>query len=86
MYFKTEIKRDKKNAFKLFYIPNDDTQTYPFWRLELVVSMLGPLTNKKSPKVVKPTKKNYYKTFRIDRRIDRWIDRRIDIWIDRWID
>ena len=31
------IKRDKTMADKLRYIPNDDTENYPFCRLQLVV-------------------------------------------------
>ena len=46
------------------YIPNDDTQNYPFSRLELVVKIFEHSTewsnqsnSKKVPKVVKPTNK-----------------------------
>ena len=31
------IKRDKTIADKFMYIPNDDTQNYPFCRLQIVV-------------------------------------------------
>ena len=34
-YLTTEIYRDKTIANKLMYIPNDDTQDYPFCRLQL---------------------------------------------------
>ena len=49
-------------ADKLMYIPNNDTQNYPFCRLQLVVKTFGNTikepTNKNSkkvPKVIKPT-------------------------------
>ena len=46
---------------KLIYIPNDDTQNYPFCRLLLVVdNQLNETTNQnttKVPKVIKPTNK-----------------------------
>ena len=41
-------------ADKLMYIPNDDTQRYPFCRLQLVVEQLQLMN--KIPKVVGPTK------------------------------
>ena len=51
-------------ADKLMYIANDDTQNYPFCRLQLVVETFGhsdKLTNQskfnKSPKVVRQTNK-----------------------------
>ena len=48
-------------AGKLMYISNDDTQNYPFCRLQLVAEMfdtqINKPTNKKVPKVVKPTNK-----------------------------
>ena len=43
------------------YIPNNDTQNYPFCWLKLVVEMLNESNNQysiKVPKVVKPTNKN----------------------------
>ena len=47
---------------KLLYIPNDDMQNCPFYRLQLMIetfdTQLNELTNKnlmKVPKVVKPT-------------------------------
>ena len=40
---------------KLIYIPNDDTQNYPFYRLQLMVekldTQLNELTNQNSLKV-----------------------------------
>ena len=50
-------------ADKLMYISNDDRQNYPFCLLQLVVetfehnTQLDEPTNKKVPKVVKPTNK-----------------------------
>ena len=52
---------------KLMYIPNDDTQNYPLFKLQFVVetldTQLNEITNPnsiKAPKVVKPTyKKNF---------------------------
>ena len=52
---------------KLMYIPNEDTQNYPFCRLQLVVETFGHSTSEpnnlnstKVPKVVKPSnKKNF---------------------------
>ena len=43
-------------ANKLMYIPNDDTQNYPFCSLQLVVEAFKSKIHK-SPKVVKPTDK-----------------------------
>ena len=45
-------------ADKLLYIPDNDTQNYPFCRLKLVVETLKPPINE-VPKVVEPTNKNY---------------------------
>ena len=50
------------------YIPNDDTQNYPFCKLQLVVEISGhPTFNKANwvvPKIVMPTnKKTLYKNF-----------------------
>ena len=53
------------------YIPNVDTQNYPFGRLQLVVETFGQSNNKqtnynwiKVPKVGKPTnKKTFLKDF-----------------------
>ena len=49
---------------KFTYIPFDDTQSYPFWRLELIVETFWHLTQwsnqsklPKVPKVVKPMNK-----------------------------
>ena len=39
--FNSRIERDKTMAYKLMYIPNDDTQYYPFCRSQLVVEALG---------------------------------------------
>ena len=39
------------------YTSNDDTQIYPFSRLELVVETYGHSTHSKVPKNVKPTNK-----------------------------
>ena len=33
--------RDKTMADKLMYLLNDDTQNYPFYRLQLVVETIG---------------------------------------------
>ena len=58
-------------ADKLMYIPNDDTQNYPFCRLQLLVKMFGHSTfrtkqskfNNKSPKLSSQwIRKSYYKT------------------------
>ena len=35
---------DKTMADKLMYIPNGDSQKYPFYRLKLVVEMFGHST------------------------------------------
>ena len=54
-------------ADKLIFIPNDDTQIYPFCRLQLVVerlhTQLNEQTNQNSivPKVVKPQIRNIIK-------------------------
>ena len=40
-------------AGQLIYIPNDDTQIYPFCRLQSVVETYGLLTNQNSIKVPK---------------------------------
>ena len=55
-------------ADNLMYIPNDNTQNYPFFILQLVVETLGLniLTNQNSiqvSKVVKPTNKKTLKLF-----------------------
>ena len=42
---------------KLMYIPNDDTQNYHFFRLQLVLESFGHSNLIKVPKVVKPTNK-----------------------------
>ena len=49
-------------AIKLMYIPNNDTQNYPFYRLKLFAEMLEQSIYEstkftKDPKVVKPTNK-----------------------------
>ena len=41
---KPGILRDMTMADKLIYIPNDDTQNYPFYRLQLVFEKFGTLT------------------------------------------
>ena len=38
------IQRDKAMSDKLMYIPNDDTQKYPYYRLYVVVETFGHLT------------------------------------------
>ena len=57
---------DKTMAIKLMYIPDDDTQNYPFFRLQVMVEMFlhsTLLTNEskfhKSQQIVKPTRKKY---------------------------
>ena len=40
----TGIQREKTITDKLMYIPNDDTQNYPFCKLQLVVETFGHLT------------------------------------------
>ena len=40
------IKRDKTMADKSMYIPNDDTQNYLFWRLQLMVEKFEHQLNK----------------------------------------
>ena len=42
--FQPGIYRDKTIADKLMYIPNNDTQNYLFFRLQLVVEKFGHLT------------------------------------------
>ena len=57
---KTGILRDKTIADKLMYIPSNDTQNYPFCRLQLVVETFNEPTNQNSikvPKVIKLTNK-----------------------------
>ena len=50
-------------ADKLMYIPNADTNSYPFCRLQLVVGTFGHL--KFSKKFLsQPKRKRYYKTLR----------------------
>ena len=39
-----KITRDKTIADEMMYIPNDDTQKYPFYRLQLLVEMFGHST------------------------------------------
>ena len=46
-------------ANKLMYIPSDDTQYYPLF--EMFRAIQSKFT--KVPKVVKPTRKRYHKTF-----------------------
>ena len=52
----TAILRDKTMAYKLMYIPDDDTQNYPFCRLKFVIetfnTYLNRTINQKVPKVV----------------------------------
>ena len=54
--------RDKTTADILLYTPNDDTQNYPFYRLQLVVETFGHSTKPNQSKfnsihkVFKPTK------------------------------
>ena len=43
-HFVIKIQRDKTMADNLKYIPNDDTQNYPFCRLQLVVESFGHST------------------------------------------
>ena len=63
------VLRDKTMADKLMYIPNDDTNNYPFCRLKLVVETFEyttESTNQKSPKSSKMLsqwiRKPYYVT------------------------
>ena len=55
-------------ANKLIYIPNDDTQNYPFFRVQLVGETFGRLNKPikiqlKSPKLLsKRIRTGYYKT------------------------
>ena len=51
-------------AEKLMYIPNANTQNWPFFKLQLVIEMFGHWTNKptnqnsiKVPQIVMPTNK-----------------------------
>ncbi len=41
---RTGISRNQIIADKLKYIPNDDTQYYPFYRIQLVVESFGQST------------------------------------------
>ncbi len=43
-YIEQGHKKDKPMADKLMYIPNDDTQSYPIYRLHLVVETFGDPT------------------------------------------
>ena len=69
-HFLPGIYRDKTMANKLMWISNDDTQKYPFCRLQFVVETFGHSTlwtNQSKftevPKVIKPTiKKTCHKT------------------------
>ena len=60
---------DKTMADNLMYIPNDDSQNYYFFRLQLVVKMFGHSTyctnlSKKSLKLLsQQIGKRYYKNF-----------------------
>ena len=60
---KVDICRDKTIADKLMYIPNHDTQNYPFYRSYLHMNtQLNDPTNQNSikvPKVIKPTKRKH---------------------------
>ena len=54
--------RDKTMADKLMYILNDDTQNYPFYRLQLMLETFGHTTkwtnqSEFKKKIVKPTNK-----------------------------
>ena len=51
-------------ADKLIYLSNDDTQNYPFFRLQLVVKTIGHLTQwiNQSKLLVRLIRKRYYKT------------------------
>ena len=56
--------RDKTIKDKLIYIPNDDTQNYPFYRLQLLVKTFGlnESTNQNSIKISKVDKLTNKKT------------------------
>ena len=44
MLYNTGILRDKTMAQKLMYIPNDDTQNYPFYKLQFVFEAFQTFT------------------------------------------
>ena len=47
-------------ADKLIYIPNDDTENYPFYSLQTVVETIGHSMNQ--PIKIQRIRKRYYKT------------------------
>ena len=61
-YLSAGIKWDKTMADKLMHTPNDDTQNYPFSRLQLEVETFGHSTNQNSIKVLKVVKPSNKKT------------------------
>ena len=48
---------------KLMYIPNDDKQNYPFFRLQLVVNKIWTLEEPRAQELlIQQKRKRYYKT------------------------
>ena len=56
--------RDKPKGDKLMYIPNDDTQNYPYHRLQLMVEILDTQLNE-------PTNQNSLKSRKLLSQIIR---------------
>ena len=44
-------------AYEWIYIPNDDTQNYPYCRLQLVIKTMDTQLNEPTTKVVERTNK-----------------------------
>ena len=49
MLYNTVIRKDKTLAEKLMYIPNDDTQNYPFYKLQFVFEAFETFTLMNQP-------------------------------------
>ena len=73
-------------ADRLMYIPNDDTQIFPFWRLQLVVEIFGHTTQKPANQIsievlkVVTNKKTLLKIFGISVTYKNIVSRRILIF------
>ena len=62
---KDRDKRDNTMAEKLMNIPNDDTQNFPFCKLQLVVETFGYST-------YEPTNQNLIKIPKVE-RMNEWV-------------
>ena len=64
MHIVSGILRDKTIADKLMYIPNDDIQNYPFFRILLVAQLNIPTNQNSNSQIVfkQRIKQRYYKT------------------------